>query len=103
MPGKFRRFKKINFYLTAIILCSLVFLKILPGFAEEDRETDLESEKAAVELLDLLEDMSEVATKTRLNSDFVPGMVTVLHGDDLEDTPVEGGELVDVTFGLNWY
>ncbi len=32
----------------------------------------------------ILEDMTDVATKTRMNADFVPGMVTVLHGKDLE-------------------
>ena len=35
-------------------------------------------------LLAILDEQTEIATKTKLNADFVPGMVTVLHGDDLE-------------------
>ena len=38
------------------------------------------------QLLALLEEQTTIATKTRLNSDYVPGMVTVLHGDKLEGT-----------------
>jgi outer membrane receptor for ferrienterochelin and colicins len=34
-------------------------------------------------LLAVLQEETSVATKTRLNSDFVPGLVTVLHGDEL--------------------
>lgn len=36
------------------------------------------------ELMQILDEETTVATKTRLNSDYVPGMVTVLHGSDLE-------------------
>jgi iron complex outermembrane receptor protein len=46
----------------------------------------------ARELEDLVAILSEetaVATKTRMNSDFVPGVVTVLHGDELEALGVE--------------
>jgi iron complex outermembrane receptor protein len=35
-------------------------------------------------LLALLEEQTTIATKTRLNADYVPGMVTVLHGSALE-------------------
>jgi len=34
-------------------------------------------------LLAVLQEETAVATKTRMNSDFVPGLVTVLHGDEL--------------------
>lgn len=34
-------------------------------------------------LLQVLDEETEIATKTKLNIDFVPGMVTVLHGSDL--------------------
>ncbi|GAB6040724.1 hypothetical protein JCM17961_13980 [Endothiovibrio diazotrophicus] len=46
-----------------------------------------EAEEDGAELLNLLnilEEQTEIATKTKLNADYVPGMVTVLHGDDLE-------------------
>jgi len=36
------------------------------------------------ELLEILDEQTTVATKTKLNSDYVPGMVTVLQGADLE-------------------
>ena len=35
-------------------------------------------------LLELLAAETEIATKTKMNADFVPGTVTVLRGDDLE-------------------
>ena len=36
-------------------------------------------------LLAMLDEETEIATKTRMNSDFVPGMVTVLDGGKLAD------------------
>jgi outer membrane receptor for ferrienterochelin and colicins len=35
------------------------------------------------QLMVLLDEQTEIATKTRLNADFVPGLVTVLRGDEL--------------------
>jgi outer membrane receptor for ferrienterochelin and colicins len=40
-------------------------------------------------LLAILAEETAVATKTRLNSDFVPGIVTVLHGEELEALGIE--------------
>lgn len=37
-----------------------------------------------LELLAILDAETTIATKTKLNSDFVPGMVTVLNGEELE-------------------
>jgi outer membrane receptor for Fe3+-dicitrate len=36
------------------------------------------------ELLAVLDEETAVATKTKMNNDYVPGMVTVLHGDQME-------------------
>ena len=36
------------------------------------------------DLLQELEEVTEIATRTKLNVDYVPGMVTVLHGGDLQ-------------------
>lgn len=36
------------------------------------------------ELLEVLKEQTDIATKTRMNSDFVPGIVTVLDADKLE-------------------
>ncbi|MBF0272138.1 MAG: TonB-dependent receptor [Magnetococcales bacterium] len=35
-------------------------------------------------LMSVLEETTSLATKTRMNADFVPGMVTVLYGEDME-------------------
>ncbi len=40
-------------------------------------------DSAVDDLLRILDEESAIATKTKLNIDFVPGMVTVLHGRDL--------------------
>lgn len=48
----------------------------------ENGENKIISEEQA--LLMLLKEETEIATKTRLNADFVPGMVTVLHSDELK-------------------
>jgi outer membrane receptor for ferrienterochelin and colicins len=48
--------------------------------AQEDEES---------KLLAILAEETAVATKTRLNSDFVPGIVTVLHGEELEALGIE--------------
>src|SRR5688572_6383199 len=37
------------------------------------------------ELLALLKEESEIATRTKMNADYVPGILSILHGDDLED------------------
>ena len=43
----------------------------------------LPSEDLVSDLLRVLDEETEIATRTKLNIDFVPGMVTVLHGKDL--------------------
>jgi len=45
--------------------------------------TEHSSEDEELALLELLDNQTEIATKTKINTDFVPGMVTVLSGDDL--------------------
>jgi iron complex outermembrane receptor protein len=45
---------------------------------------DAKTQEIAIsELVRILDTETEIATKSRLNVDFVPGMVTVLQGDDL--------------------
>lgn len=43
----------------------------------------LPAEDPVSDLLRVLDEETEIATRTKLNIDFVPGMVTVLHGKDL--------------------
>jgi len=47
-------------------------------------DTGGEDRQELKELLAILNEESAVATKTKMNSDYVPGMVTVLHGDQFE-------------------
>lgn len=35
-------------------------------------------------LLAIVEEETELATKSKMNADYVPGIITILHGDDLE-------------------
>ncbi len=61
----------------------------IPSLAEE-ASADLaavpasEDEQWLGELMQVLDESTEIATKNRLNADYVPGMVTVLQGRDLE-------------------
>ncbi|MDX8395520.1 MAG: TonB-dependent receptor [Mariprofundaceae bacterium] len=43
-----------------------------------------DDDAAMSNLLKILEVETEIATKTKMNADYVPGMVTVLHGDELQ-------------------
>ena len=54
----------------------------VPGFAQIDSTRT--TEQAALNLMELFDNVTEIATKTKLNADYVPGMVTVLRGEDLE-------------------
>jgi len=65
-----------NQYIFPLIIISVLFLNG-PAMAEEEMSE-------MTELLAILEQETEVATKTKMNADYVPGIVTVLHGADLE-------------------
>ena len=52
-------------------------------------ESDPGSEEAALDLLKVFDEATEIATKSKLNADYVPGMVTVLHGKDLQARGVQ--------------
>ena len=51
----------------------------------EAQTGDLDREDFAEfqELIEIMDEETTLATKTKLNSDYVPGMVTVLQGSDL--------------------
>jgi outer membrane receptor for ferrienterochelin and colicin len=68
---------KITQQLTLIFLSFFAAsgLSIASEYSPEDEE---------MALLALLDDQTEIATKTKINADFVPGMVTILSGEDLE-------------------
>lgn len=73
-----------------IILLGFGWVLAAAGHAEDLREIAATAEtetdradQALYELLGVLDEQTELATKSKLNVDFVPGMVTVLHGGDL--------------------
>ena len=58
-------------------------------------------EKELADLLNIVQQETDVATKTRLNSDYVPGTVTVLEGDELEALGVRtAGEALGLVPGM---
>lgn len=72
----------LNFRLKHLVLLCSPLISTSPLTAETASAVDEQQELA--QLLALLEEQTTIATKTRLNADYVPGMVTVLHGDQLE-------------------
>jgi len=73
--------------LVVLFLPSLLFAvevkkeEVAETISEQEPSEDLAEQRR---LLAIVEKHTEIATKTKLNADFVPGMVTVLLGDDLE-------------------
>jgi len=62
-----------------IALCFLSYGVFVPTPLKAD-----ETDEAALDLLKLFDEATEIVTKSKLNADYVPGMVTVLHGKDLQ-------------------
>jgi len=67
-------------YKVLLVIISLIASTV--AIASEQIESSVDD--AMVNLLKIIETESEIATKNKMNTDFVPGMVTVLHGKDLE-------------------
>src|SRR5712691_4125891 len=77
-----------------IPLALSLFLATAPQSGQAE-EKDLE------ELLSIVQQETDVATKTRMNSDYVPGIVTVLEGDELEALGVaNAGEALGLVPGM---
>jgi len=67
-------------------------------------ETAIQEEAELGRLLTILEKHTEIATRTKLNADYVPGMVTVLYGDELEARGVATvWEALGVVPGMSLY
>ncbi|MDH5789744.1 MAG: TonB-dependent receptor plug domain-containing protein, partial [Nitrospinota bacterium] len=67
-----------------IAICFLSYGVFVPTPLKAD-----ETDEAALDLLKVFDEATEIATKSKLNADYVPGMVTVLHGKDLQARGVE--------------
>src|SRR3954465_8989202 len=74
----------------------------LPLFAiDADQQQQKGEEKELEELLSIVQQETDVATKTRMNSDYVPGIVTVLEGDELEALGIaNAGEALGLVPGM---
>jgi iron complex outermembrane receptor protein len=82
------------------VLCALLVALALAAqsaFADQQKSDDKELQ----ELLSIVQQETDVATKTRINSDYVPGIVTVLEGDELEALGVRSaGEALGLVPGI---
>ena len=65
------------------IIISLIFLLALFG-GSSARAQDTSEEDELNQFLDLLDQQTTLATRTRLNADFVPGMLSVLNAEQLQ-------------------
>jgi len=52
--------------------------------AQEEDSSGEQAQASFNDLISVMEETTEIATKTKLNADYVPGMVTVFNGKDLE-------------------
>jgi len=52
-------------------------------------ENESADDAALMDLLQVLDQETEIATKTKMNVDFVPGLVSVFYGDDLQSRGVD--------------
>ncbi|MBI3775850.1 MAG: TonB-dependent receptor [Gammaproteobacteria bacterium] len=72
--------------LLPLLICyaNSVHAQSAPGAGLPDKSsTPLPEADPVSDLMRVLDEETEIATRTKLNVDFVPGMVTVLHGKDL--------------------
>ena len=69
--------------LAAILILSPVGCGLLMAAEPPALESEDADQAALSDLLTVIEDVSALATQTRLNADFVPGILTVLHGEEL--------------------
>lgn len=71
----------------ALLLCSTAYAQT------DDKELE--------DLLSVVQQETQLATKTRMNSDYVPGIVTVLNGNDLEALGItNAGEALGLIPGI---
>ncbi|HEX7193221.1 MAG TPA: TonB-dependent receptor [Thermoanaerobaculia bacterium] len=82
------------------VVTAALFLA-LPLFAVEADQQQKGEEKELADLLSIVKQETDVATKTRMNSDYVPGIVSVLEGDDLEALGIAtAGEALGLVPGM---
>jgi len=83
------------------IAAALQITLLLVAFPLHGQVQPGSEEGELAELLSIVEQETAVATKTRMNSDFVPGIVTVLEGDELEALGIAtAGEALGLVPGM---
>ncbi len=83
------------------IIAAFLWVLALPAFAADGTAGAQTEEKELADLLNIVQQETDVATKTRLNSDYVPGIVTVLEGDELEALGIRNaGEALGLVPGM---
>lgn len=70
-----------TFRMLALVAVGIISCVSSPGSWAAENEPAPDA--ALLDLLQALEQETEIATKTKMNIDFVPGIVTVFYGDDL--------------------
>jgi outer membrane receptor for ferrienterochelin and colicins len=79
--------------LALLLTSTLAFAQSPPSTPDEDAEL--------ASLLSVLAEETAIATQTKLNADFVPGIVSVLHGDEMEALGARNvGEAIALVPGL---
>ena len=87
-----------KFALTAALLIALPLFAVDPDRQQQQQKGE---EKELADLLSIVQQETDVATKTRMNSDYVPGIVSVLEGDDLEALGIAtAGEALGLVPGI---
>lgn len=80
---------------------AVLLLALCASWNTNAAEEDAEADAALQALLGALEQETQIATRTKMNVDFVPGMVSVLYGKDLQDKGVRNaGEALALIPGV---
>ncbi|MDY7033898.1 MAG: TonB-dependent receptor [Thermodesulfobacteriota bacterium] len=95
------------------MLAVLTLATVLPLSYASDQEADTDGltehispadQEELEKLKKTVDYLTDIVTKTRLNADYVPGIVTVLYGDDLEARGVRTvGEALTLVPGINLF
>lgn len=80
----------------------VALLLILTGIMISQSSRGADDQAELLALMALLESETDVATRNKMNTDFVPGTVSVMHGDELEKLGARNGaEALSLIPGLH--
>jgi outer membrane receptor for ferrienterochelin and colicins len=84
-----------------IIMLALVLIPLTAIAQNTPPPPQQHEEKELEELLTIVNQETEIATKTKMNSDYVPGIVSVLEGDEIEALGIAtAGEALGMVPGM---